>query len=439
MDQNTINNLREALAHSPENVPLRLHLAQSLAQLFQYTEAEQEFKAVLRLSPQHQDAKFGLAKTYFQQERYGVAIVVLEELLQMVPDDERSQLLLCRAHLRNDNKAEAQEAYQALVRANPTIRDEELDQAFRNFHFDASSSDELDIDEDALLRSSRPTINFKHVGGMDRVKEEISLKIIKPLEHKELYAAYGKKIGGGILMYGPPGCGKTHLARATAGEINADFISVGISDILDMFIGKSEQNLHQLFEQARAKAPCVLFFDEVDALGASRSDMRQSAGRQLINQFLAEMDGVEANNDGLLVIGATNAPWHMDPAFRRPGRFDRILFVEPPTLQGREAILQIMLVGKPLGKVDLAAVAKKTDGFSGADLQAVIDRCIEDKLKASFSTGIPEPIQTKDLLKSVKDHKPTTREWFNTARNYALYANESGLYDDILTYLKVKK
>lgn len=438
MDQNAINNLREALAHSPDNIPLRLHLAQSLAQLFQYQEAEQEFKAVLRLSPQHQEAKFGLAQAYFHQEKYGVTVVVLEELLQLAPDAENYKLLLCRAYLRNDNKAEAQQAFQELVRANPTLRDEELDQAFRNFHFDASADADDGIDEDAL-RGSRPSINFKHVGGMDRVKDEISLKIIKPLEHKELYAAYGKKIGGGILMYGPPGCGKTHLARATAGEINADFISVGISDILDMWIGSSEKNLHQLFEQARAKAPCVLFFDEVDALGASRSDMRQSAGRQLINQFLAELDGVDANNDGLLVIGATNAPWHMDPAFRRPGRFDRILFVEPPDQKGREAILQIMLAGKPMGKVDLSAVAKKTEGFSGADLQAVIDRCIEDKLKASFSSGIPEPIDTKDLLKAAKDHKATTREWFNTARNYALYANESGLYDDILTYLKVKK
>ena len=438
MDQNAINNLREALAHSPDNIPLRLHLAQSLQQLFRYEEAEQEFKVVLRLDARHKAAKFGLARAYFQQEKYNVAAVVLEELLQMSPDEESYQLLLCRCLLRSDQKEEAQQLYQDLIRANPTLQDEELDQAFRNLHFNASADADEGTDEDAM-RSARPSINFKHVGGMERVKEEISLKIIKPLQHKDLYAAYGKKIGGGILMYGPPGCGKTHLARATAGEINAAFISVGISDILDMWIGRSEKNLHSLFEKARAQAPCVLFFDEVDALGASRNDMRQSAGRQLINQFLAEMDGVDANNDGLLIIGATNAPWHMDPAFRRPGRFDRILFVEPPDQKGRESILQIMLAGKPTDQVDLKAVARKTDGFSGADLQAVIDLCIEDKLKASFATGVPEPISTKDLLKAAKVHKPSTRDWFNTARNYALYANESGLYDDILSYLKIKK
>src|SRR4030095_3989438 len=187
-------------------------------------------------------------------------------------------------------------------------------------------------EEDAAPNSEieRPKIAFKDRGGMDAHKKETRHKIIHPLAHPELYKAYGKTVGGGILMYGPPGCGKTHLARATAGEIQAGFIAVGINDVLDMWIGNSERNLHELFEQARRNRPCVLFFDEVDALGASRSDMRHHAGRQLINQFLAEMDGVKTSNEGVLILAATNAPWHLDSAFRRPGRFDRVLFVPPP-------------------------------------------------------------------------------------------------------------
>jgi SpoVK/Ycf46/Vps4 family AAA+-type ATPase len=193
-----------------------------------------------------------------------------------------------------------------------------------------------------------------------------------------------------------------------------------------------------LFETARAESPCVLFFDEVDALGANRTDMRQSVGRHLINQFLAELDGVESSNDGVLILAATNTPWHLDPAFRRPGRFDRIIFVPPPDKEARAEILKLMLREKPSDNVDVMKVAAVTESFSGADLSALIDRVIEEKLQDSFKTGIPEPIRTKDLLKIAKHMKPSTREWLNSARNYALYANEGGLYDEIAEYLKMK-
>jgi transitional endoplasmic reticulum ATPase len=258
-----------------------------------------------------------------------------------------------------------------------------------------------------------------------------------PLEHPELFKAYGKAIGGGILMYGPPGCGKTHLARATAGEVKAGFISIGINDVLDMWIGSSEKNLHELFQQARRNKPCVLFFDEVDALGASRTDMRQSGGRHLINQFLSELDGVQASNDGILILAATNAPWHLDNAFRRPGRFDRILFVPPPDLTARAGIAQVMLTGKPTDGVDFDQVAKKTDGFSGADMKAVVDQAVEAKLRSAMKSGKLEPLRTKDLVTAAASIKPSTKEWFATARNYALYSNQGGTYDEILKYLKM--
>ena len=283
----------------------------------------------------------------------------------------------------------------------------------------------------------RPKINFSDVGGMEKVKEEIRLKIIHPLTHADLYKAYGKTIGGGILMYGPPGCGKTYLARATAGEIKAAFISVGISDVLDMWIGNSERNLHSLFEQAREHKPCVLFFDEVDALGASRSDMRHHAGRQLINQFLAEMDGVKSSNEGVLILAATNAPWHLDSAFRRPGRFDRVLFVPPPDAAARASVLRLQCKGKPMEEVDFDHLGKKTDNFSGADLKAVVDVAIERKLQEALKTGVPKPLTTKDLAAAAGTLKPTTKEWFATARNYALYSNQGGIYDDILQHLKM--
>jgi len=206
-----------------------------------------------------------------------------------------------------------------------------------------------------------------------------------------------------------------------------------------MWIGNSEKNLHEIFELARNNTPCVLFIDEIDALGASRSDMKQSSGRHLINQFLQELDGIDSVNDGVLIIGATNTPWNLDPAFRRPGRFDRIVFVSPPDAASRESILRLKLKTKPIGNIDYQSIAKKTENYSGADLDALIDIAIEQKLEASFTDGIPKPIDTADLIGALKKHKPTTQEWFTTAKNFAMFANESGLYDDILMYLKIKK
>ncbi|HEY6168190.1 MAG TPA: ATP-binding protein, partial [Verrucomicrobiae bacterium] len=280
-------------------------------------------------------------------------------------------------------------------------------------------------------------LTFRDIGGMEALKDEIRMKIIFPMTHPDLYQAYGKPIGGGILMYGPPGCGKTLMARATAGEVQARFLAVGINDVLDMWIGNSERNLHELFEQARNHKPCVLFFDEVDALGASRADMRHHAGRQLINQFLAEMDGVKSSNEGVLILGATNAPWHLDSAFRRPGRFDRVLFVPPPDTQARAAILRLQTRGKPIEDIDYDQLAKKTENFSGADLKAVVDVAIERKLQEALKAGVPKPLTTRDLVSAVGALKPTTKEWFATARNYALYSNQGGIYDDILQFLKL--
>jgi SpoVK/Ycf46/Vps4 family AAA+-type ATPase len=283
----------------------------------------------------------------------------------------------------------------------------------------------------------RPTIAFPDVGGMEELKEEIRLKIIYPLTHADMYRAYGKSIGGGILLYGPPGCGKTHLARATAGEIAAGFMAVGLNDILDMWIGNSEKNLHNIFDRARRHQPAVLFFDEVDALAASRTDMRHSNGKQLINQFLTELDGVQHSNEGVLILAATNAPWHLDTAFRRPGRFDRILFVPPPDAPARAVILRLLCHGKPIEDLDYEFIAHKTDGCSGADLKLVIDLAIEQKLQAAMKTGVPQPLTTKDLATAAGKVKPSTREWFSTARNYAIHANQDGNYDDILKYLNL--
>lgn len=443
MDNDAIKNLEEALRYSPENTPLRLHLAELFLKDRQFEKAIGHFKQILDKEPNNEKAGLGLAKSYLEKKEYSSCIIFLEEFTRKNSRSADALIILGKAYLREGSVEDAQNTYKKALMLNPGISDEELDRELKvSVGFDYGDEDpEFDDYEenfdDKIIE--KPDINFNDVGGLENIKKEIDLKIIKPLQHADIYKAYGKKTGGGILLYGPPGCGKTHLARATAGQIDAKFINIGINDVLDMWIGNSEKNLHYVFETARQHKPCVLFFDEIDALGANRMDMRQSTGRHIINQFLSELDGVENDNDGILILGATNAPWHLDPAFRRPGRFDRIIFVAPPDEPAREEILKIKLKGKPISQVDYRKIAAKTEKYSGADIQAVIDIAIEEKLEDSFKTGVPEPLGTKDLLASAKKHKPSTLEWFNTAKNYALYANESGLYDDILEYLKMKK
>lgn len=412
-------------------------------------EAEAEYQKILRATPGDVQAMLDLAGAYFQQGKYSPASVIVEELVKRRETPAAAYLLHARLLLIQGDISFAVTEYRAAIQEDPALADADLAARLGvNDEPEAEVSDgrlrttwngEQPVAGSKSTEFERPKVSFTDVGGMTELKEEIRMKIIYPIQHAEMYAAYGKAIGGGILMYGPPGCGKTHLARATAGEIKAGFLAIGIHDVLDMWIGNSEKALHGLFQSARANKPCVMFFDEVDALGASRTDMKTSAGRHLINQFLAEMDGAETSNDGVLILAATNAPWNLDPAFRRPGRFDRIIFVPPPDREGRADILRLLLKGKPVDAIDHDAVAKKTEEYSGADLKSVVDQAIEAKLQQAMKSGRPEPITTRDLLGAVAKVRPSTRDWFTSARNYALYSNQSGLYDDILRYLKLTK
>ncbi|MDX2246212.1 MAG: AAA family ATPase [Bacteroidia bacterium] len=447
--EETLKSLLEALSFSPDNIPLRKHVASILMDLQRYEEAEKHFSKGLQYVPGDIEMKLGLAEAFSRQGKKSASLVILEELMGTEPPLAKAFMLHARLSYQNEEFEQSLESYQQAIRLDRSLRDVSFENQLGEHMAQAGYDDGYggrvpveyaDEDDDEIFGEiERPSINFSDVGGMDHVKEEIGMKIILPLKHPELYQAYGKSIGGGMLLYGPPGCGKTHLARATAGEVNAGFISVGINDILDMWIGNSEKNLHYIFQTARAEAPCVLFFDEVDALGASRSDMKQSGGRHLINQFLAELDGVKYSNDGVLILAATNTPWNMDSAFRRPGRFDRILFVPPPDEEARAAILRIMMKDKPVEDIDYLKLAKKTQGLSGADLKAVVDIAVEQKLRESMKTGKLLPINLKDMLTAAGKVNSSTKEWFATARNYALYSNEAGLYDEILAYLNIKK
>ncbi|MEU9832638.1 AAA family ATPase [Streptosporangium sp. NPDC048047] len=493
-DETALNALREAARLSPENLPLRRHLAGLLLAAGRFAEAADEHRAALALSPGDVDLTIGLAEAYVGLGEYNRALRTLDPLVDMPDRPIRIDMLMVRAALPV-NRPGAVHWYRHAVGRDPSQADPEL--AARLGLEDAPpaapvpqapvppapapaaqppslipapaapapaspSTNPLpplipasppppytppqpaygapygSAEAEPTAEVERSRVDFSDVAGMEEVKESLRMKLLLPVMQPELFAAYGKRAGGGVLLYGPPGAGKTHLARAAAGELGAAFIDVGLADILDMWTGSSERNLRATFEMARRNRPCVLFFDEVDALAARRSDMRQAHSRQIVNQFLAELDGVDEHaNEGVLVLAATNAPWYIDVAFRRPGRFDQMVFVPPPDVAARAATLSLMCRDKPLEKIDFDRVAKATEGFVGADLKGLVDRAVEAKLQESIRAGRPVPLSTPDLMAAARTMRPTAvREWLGTARNYVLHANESGVWDDLLPWLR---
>ena len=451
-----IDSLRQALAVSPQNIPLLLLFGYACADELSLAEARAAFDRILQADPSHVEAKLGIARVLYLSGNTSEAVVRAESLTKANPGFAEAWMLLSRLAVAEGDRALAAQYYQRAIKLSPGLSDPALERDIQSDQIakpaTPAASVTPDVESDAweflgeLEKESnsapdvqKPEVSFANVGGMENIKEEIRMKIIYPLQNRALFKAYGKKIGGGVLLYGPPGCGKTLISKATAGEIQANFISIGIHQILDLYVGNSEKNLHRSFQLARDNAPAILFFDEVDALAADRKDFRESAIRTMINQFLAEMDGNIGSNEGILILGATNAPWHLDAAFRRPGRFDRIIFVPPPDEPAREAIVEILARDKPVKRLDAKALAKRTKDFSGADIQSIFDVATERALARAMKEGRVVPLTTEDLLQASKGMKPSTRAWFESAKNYALYANQGGFYDDVLSFLGIRK
>lgn len=372
-----------------------------------------------------------------------------EYVLRLSPPDSAPALLAqSRLALAQGRRDEARGHYERAIALNPALEDPALAASLsgkvvsladaRGRAQTSIANDDTDpYDLTRLLQPSAERVTFADVGGLDQVKHQIRRRIITPFLKPSLFERFKRRSGGGILMYGPPGCGKTLLARATAGECGAKFYNVAITDVLDMYIGESERKLHAIFEQARRTAPAVLFFDEIEAIGGKRQHSREATSAKLVSQFLTELDGFSQNNHGVLILGATNVPWAVDAAFRRPGRFDRVLFVPPPDEGARRAILDLQLQGRPIADaIDGSAIAKLTSGYSGADLRNLVETAVDEAIEQSIDAGREVPLTLVHLRNALKDTRATTLEWLTTARNHARYANQGGQYDEVLEFLK---
>jgi tetratricopeptide (TPR) repeat protein len=404
MDATSLESLEIALQASPDNSALRLVVVRGWLSLGM---GERAGRVAAAASPDLAIDEAGqrdFARALALVEKWPAALGYLsgtepETLL------ERSRVLLAL-----ERRTDAAESYRLAVQKNPTLEDEKLA---------------------ALLRSREPEA-VKARPGAPRLRVVANDDTDKSAVQK-LVQAEAPRLA---FKDGPPGCGKTLLARATAGECTATFMAVAISDILDMYIGESERKLHAIFEEARRKPPAVLFFDELEALAGKRKASRDGVAAKIVSQFLSEMDGFAQNNKGVLILGATNVPWEIDAAFRRPGRFDRVLFVPPPDREARAAIIDILLRDRPVAEVDREGLSNVTTGFSGADLENVVETAADFAIEESIRLGQEVPIRQEHVQKALASVRPTTTEWLSSARNFARYANEGGQYDEVLAFLK---
>ena len=381
-----IEALRRAVAAAPDDVELRLHLASQLVALGRGAEAIPDLAAVLQQAPDHADAR-----------------ELMSRALGKVPAFDW------------------------------TAAENEVADLAGPMFVDPASAAEPDQN---AWDVERATITLRDVGGMDNVKQRLEAAFLAPMRNPELRALYGKSLRGGLLIYGPPGCGKTFIARAVAGELGAAFIAVSLADVLDMYLGNSERNVRELFDLARRSAPCVVFLDEVDALGQRRSQTRNSAMRGATNQLLTELDGVGSGNEGVFVLAATNQPWDVDPALRRPGRLDRTVLVLPPDAPAREQIFRNHLARRPIERIDTRALSKRTEGLSGADIAYVCELASERALLDSVRTQTPRLINQADLLAALDEVRPSVNPWLDTARNVVEFGADDGTYAELRGYLK---
>jgi SpoVK/Ycf46/Vps4 family AAA+-type ATPase len=441
-----LDSLRSAVTAMPDDVPLRLHLAALLLRAGQRDEAVRHLGAVLQRDPGNGEA---LALLTGQPPSAPADPAVSSERTVAPPGDSASSP--AAADPADDGDAPAPPPASPAPPAPPAAgagedatsydwsqaEDELRDVLPAMFVGDAGSTSALD---EARAYDAEPAgLTLADVAGLTEVKQRLEAAFLAPMRNPELRKLYGKSLRGGLLLYGPPGCGKTFIARAVAGELGARFITVSFADLIDMFVGRSERNIHELFEVARRNAPCVLFLDEVDAIGQKRSQLRNTPMRSAVNQLLLELDDVASDNTGVFLLAATNHPWDVDSALRRPGRFDRTLLVLPPDPAAREGVFRYHLRERPVAGIDLSKLSRLTDGYSGADIAHVCETAAERALLDSVTRGEPRLIGQADLEAAVSEVRPSLGTWFDTARNVALFANEGGAYDDLVAYLRKRR
>ena len=384
VDPELLSGLRAAVEAVPDNLALRLHVATLLLQAGRPAESLEHSSAVLALVPGHREAT-----------------KLVERATTALPD----------------SPFPAPAPFSAAP-PDPQHRGATLDQW-------------------VLGEVEEPRMTLADVGGMPAIKRWLSTAFLSPLRDPQMRRLFGRSLRGGLLMYGPPGCGKTFLARAVAGELEAGFLRIDLGHVVDMWLGYSRRSIPEIFETARTSAPCLLYLDQLDAIGPRRAGRRHSIGRGVVDQLVAELYSASEEHEGVFVIAATEHPWDVDSLLRRPGRLDHRLLVLPLDREAREAVMRSVLDGRPLAEdLDVTALATRTDRYSASDLAQLCESAAAAALDASIVSNSSRPIALADFTRGLHEIRPSTPPWFELARDYARFAAEPGSYDDLVAYLR---
>jgi SpoVK/Ycf46/Vps4 family AAA+-type ATPase len=386
VDPELLAGLRAAVEAVPDNLALRLHVATVLLEAGRAAESLEHSSAVLALEPGQRQAV----------ELAGRATAALPEAALSAP------------------------APYLTAAPEPQYRGATVDQW-------------------VLGEVEEPRTTLADVAGMPAIKRWLSTAFLSSLRDPQMRRLFGRSLRGGLLMYGPSGCGKTFLARALAGELEAGFLGIDLAHVVDMWLGYSRRSIHEIFETARAAAPCLLYLDQLEAIGPRRAGRRHSIGRGVVDQLVAELYSASEEHEGVFVVAATEHPWDVDSLLRQPGRLDHRLLVLPPDLQAREAIIRSVLAGRPLAEdLDLAGLAARTDRYSAADLAQLCESAAAAAREASIGSNSSRPIAMADFTRGLHELRPSTPPWFELARDYARFAAEPGSYDDLVSYLRTR-
>ncbi len=411
-----------------------------------FKEAVKDYDKAIQLNPNYLKAFYNRGLSYASIEEYEKSIEDFSKVIQLKEDFAEAYHLRGLCFEYANNLSTAIEDYEKALKLNPDLTEAKQ-------HLEGAKAKQAQEGKTEgggggaaggdIKMLQKPTMTFEDVAGMNKMKEEIRDTIVYPMINPELARHYGKLGGGGILMYGPPGCGKTYIVKAAAGECKAGFINAKLSDLLDMYVGNTEKNIHKVFELARKNSPCILFFDEVDAIGGRRD---QGEGAQYmkmaVNQMLYEMDGIEAHNENILVIAATNAPWDVDPALRRSGRFSKSIYIPEPDTTSREAIMKMHAKKRPMANgIPFKLFSWATNGYASSDLKALVMEAtdfpwkeaylaIQAKTQQYLKQGLsqqdaeqranaevqPRPVTTNDFLKALSKRDSSLPPWYGQAK-----------------------